>query len=121
MQTSPEDISALLAVCIRCGQQGAGAGRCGHCGGIAIQTRQGQVVRDSAPELSRSLHLPGIDDRHRFARGTQPPDGSVRLPVPAPEPLPDVRSRLPVLLMVAAVLISAGLAGLLAAVAQTRF
>ena len=46
----------------------------------------------------------------------------MRLPVPADVSLDESprRSRLPMLLVVAAVLISAGLVGLLAAVAQTR-
>ena len=86
-----------------------------------IQTRQSQAVRDSRPELSRSLRLPGIDEpARRFARGTQPPvEGSVIAAVlaPAPGPAPAPRGRTG--LAVTATLVSAGVLGLIAALLQS--
>jgi hypothetical protein len=119
MPLSQDPQSGLIAVCIRCGAQGPQAARCASCGGAVIQTRQGQAVRDSRPELSRSLRLPGIDEpARRFARGTQPPvEGSVIAAVLAPEPEPAPRGRTG--LAVTATLVSAGVLGLIAALLQS--
>ena len=119
----PSQQSGLIAVCIRCGAQGPQATRCNSCGGAVIQTRQGQAVRDSCPELSRSLRLPGIDEPvRRFARGTQPPvEASVIAAALAPEPAPVAAPRGRAGLVVTATLLSAGVLGLIAALLQSAF
>jgi hypothetical protein len=128
MESSQQDMaSGFLAVCIRCGRQDSAVKRCTDCGGAVILTRESQAVRDSSPELGRSLHLPGLDEPpRRIARGTLPPvAGSGVVPVGAPRlaelPVPDLRRGGRVALTVAATLVSAGLAGLIAALLGAGF
>jgi hypothetical protein len=111
----------VVAVCIRCGHQGQAATRCAACGGVVIQTRQSQALRDSYRELSQSTRLPGVtadeDGPRRLARGTMPPteSGPMAAPVIADAAVPDLRGGR-VIVAVIATLVAAGLMGLIAAV-----
>ena len=113
----------FVAVCIRCGHVAAAAASCAACGGVVIQTREGQAVRASRPELSRALRLPGIDDApRRIARGTLPPVEPPRAAdVVDDAAVAQVRGRARAAVAITATLFSAGLIGLIAALVQASF